>query len=284
VAWRARVVVVRSPLHATHQAAGLEKRLHPAETALSALTPSRGRGKRQIPDEATRVEAIDRVHQDQRVDGLLRGAWDKQVEQTTQDVGRGRCAVHCEKRVVQHTRDPITHLARQADTLAALCQRLGWQAFVTNAGPKRRSLQEAVWCSRHAYRVERLFHRLKSRVHLALLFVKRHEYIEGLTDLLTLGVRVFTGMAFVLRRSRETEQARRPGLHPENKHKRTDTPTAERIRKAFSAMSLTIIKTAAGEAILRRLTPLAGLQEDSLQRLGWGVALYEQLEMQGIGT
>ena len=36
--------------------------------------------------------------------------------------------------------------------------------------------------------------------------------------------------------------------------------------------------------MLRRLTPLSGLQEDILQRLGLGAALYEQLEIQGIGT
>ena len=91
-------------------------------------------------------------------------------------------------------------------------------------------------------------------------------------------------MEFVLRRSLETEQARLPGLHPENKHKMTDKPTAERILKAFADISLTIIKTAAGESILRRLTPLSGLQEDILQRLGLDAALYEQLEIQGIGT
>jgi transposase len=132
--------------------------------------------------------------------------------------------------------------------------------------------------------VERLFHRLKSRVHIAPLFVKLNEQIEGLTYLLTLGVRVLTVMEFVLRRSLETEQASLPGLHPENKHKMTDKPTAERILKAFADISLTIIKTAAGESILRRLTPLSGLQEDILQRLGLGAALYEQLEIQGIGT
>ena len=47
-----------------------------------------------------------------------------------------------------------------------------------------------------------------------------------------------------------------------------DKPTAERILKAFSDVLLTIIKQAAGEEILRRLTPLSGLQEDMLQRLG----------------
>jgi transposase len=271
-------------MHASPQAAGLEKRLSHAETTLMALTPPRGRGKRQITDEATLVEAIDHVLTDQRVEGLLSGAGAKQVEQTTHYVGRGRGSVSREKRVLQNIRDPITPIARQEAPITARSQRVGWKAFVTKAGPQRLSLQEAVLCYRNAYRVERIFHRLKSRVHIAPLFVKLNEQIEGLTYLLTLGVRVLTVMEFVLRRSLETEQARLPGLHPENKHKMTDKPTAERILKAFSDISLTIIKTAAGEDILRRLTPLSGLQEDILQRLGLGVALYEQLEIQGIGT
>jgi transposase len=282
-AWSERVLVVRSPMHADQQAAGLEKRLRHAETQLAALTPPRGRGKRQITDEATLVEAIDLVLKEHRVVGLLSLAWEKQVEQTTQYVGRGRGSVHREKRVLQKTRDHITHMARQADTIAALSQRFGWKAFVTNAGPKRLSLQEAVLCYRNAYRVERIFHRLKSRVHIAPLFVKLNEHIEGLTYLLTLGVRVLTVMEFVLRRSLQNDQARLPSLHPENKQKRTDTPTAERILKAFSDISLTIIKNAAGEDLLRRLTPLSGLQEDLLQRLGLGATLYGQLEIQTIG-
>jgi transposase len=282
VEWRERVLVVRSPLHANQQAAGLEKRLHHAETALTALTPPRGRGKRQITDEATLVEAIERVLKDQRVDGLLSVAWEKQVERTTQYVGRGRGAVHREKRVIQKTRYHITQITRQEDRIGALRQRFGWKAFVTNAGPQRLSLQEAVLCYRNEYRVERIFHRLKSRVHIAPLFVKLNEQIEGLTYLLTLGVRVLTVTEFVLRRSLESAQASLPGLHPENKHKRTDKPTAERILRAFAGISLTIIKNAAGEDILRRLTPLSELQEDILQRLGLGVTLYRQLEIQTI--
>jgi transposase len=281
-AWNERVMVVRSPMHADQQAAGLEKRLRHAETKLASLTPSRGRGKRQITTEATLVEAITLVLQEHRVDGLLSVAWEKQVEQTTQYVGRGRGAVHREKRVIEKTRYHITQIARQEDRIAALRQRLGWKAFVTNAGPNRLSLQEAVLCYRHAYRVERIFHRLKSRVQIAPLFVKLNEQIEGLTYLLTLGVRVLTVTEFVLRRSLEQAQARLPGLHPENKQKRTDKPTAERILKAFSGVSLTIITSATGEDILRHLTPLSRVQEDILQRLGLGAMLYGQLEIQNM--
>jgi transposase len=279
-AWSERVLVLRSPRHAHQQAAGLEKRLSHAEATLAALTPPRGRGQRQITDEATLLAAIDRVLTAHRVDGLLSVTWEKQVEQKTQYVGRGRGSGSREKRVIQKTRYHITHIARQEDKIADLRQRFGWKAFVTNAGPKRLSLQDAVLCYRHEYRVERIFNRLKSRVHIAPLFVKLNEQIEGLTYLLTLGVRVLTVTEFVLRRSLEKEQARLPGLHPENKQKMTDKPTAERILKAFSGISLTIITNATGEEVLRRLTPLSRLQEDILQRLGLGAALYRQLEIQ----
>ena len=284
VEWSERVLIVRSPMHATQQAAGLEKRLRHAETQLTALTPPRGRGKRQITDEATLVEAIALVLTAHRVDGLLSVAWEKQVEQTTRYVGRGRGSLSREKRVIQTTRSQITHIARQEDTLAARRQRFGWKAFVTNAGPTRLSLQDAVLGYRNEYRVERIFHRLKSRVHIAPLFVKLNDQIEGLTYLLTLGVRVLTVMEFVLRRSLQNDHAKLPGLHPENKTKMTDTPTAERILKAFADVSLTIIQNAAGEDILRRLTPLSELQKDILQRLGLDAALYEQLEIQTIGN
>src|SRR5262249_54834194 len=161
---------------------------------------------------ATLLAAIDRVLKEQRVEGLLRVAWEKQVEQTTQYIGRGRGAVHREKRVIEKTRYHITQIARQADTIATLRQHFGWKAFVTNATQTKLSWQGAVLCYRQEYRVERIFNRLKSRVHIAPLFVKLNDQIQGLTYLLTLGVRVLTVMEFVLRRSLQTDQTKLPGL------------------------------------------------------------------------
>jgi transposase len=282
--WTERVLVVRSPAHATQQAAGLETRLVHAEQKLAALTPPRGRGKRQITDEGTLLEAIDSVLKAHRVEGLLSVEWEKQTERKTRYVGRGRGSASREKRVIKNIRYQITRIDRQGDHIAALRQRFGWKAFVTNAVQKRLSLKDAVLCYRNEYRVERIFNRLKSRVHIAPMFVTRNDQIEGLTHLLTLGVRVLTVMEFVLRRSLQNDRAKLPGLHPENKQKMTDKPTVERILKAFSPVSLTIVKHAAGEEIMRRLTPLSGLQEDILRRLGLCTSLYGQLEIQEIGN
>ena len=281
--WSERVLVVRSAVQAAHQAAGLEKRLAHAETQLAALTPPRGRGKRQMTDEATLVEAMAHVLTAHRVEGLLSVVWEQQVEQTIHSVGRGRGAENREKRVSEKIRYHITRIARAEDTITALTARFGWKAFVTNATPQRLSLADAILCYRNEYRIERIFNRLKSRVHIAPLFVTRDDQIEGLTYLLTLGVRVLTVMEFVLRRSLQNEQAPLPGVHPENGKKVTNTPTAERILKAFREVSLNILQTATGEEIRRWLTPLSALQQAILSRLGLATSLYQQLEIQNSG-
>jgi transposase len=283
VAWRERVLVLRSPVHAERQVQGLETRLTNAEKKLAALTPARGRGKRQITEEATLVAAIDHVLQAQRVEGLLSLAWEQQIERHTHYVGPGRGSTKREQRVTEKIRYHITRIVRREGPIADLTQRFGWKAFVTNAPKEQLSLADAVLCYRNEYRVERIFNRLKSRLQIAPLFVKLNDQLEGLTYLLTLGVRVLTVMEFVLRRSLQNDQVQLPGLHPENKKKMTDKPTAERILKAFAAVSLTIIKQDTGEDIVRRLTPLSACQEDILQRLGLGTSLYRQLEIQDIG-
>src|SRR6266700_1249697 len=114
-AWTERVLVMRSPMHAQQQAAGLETRLGYAETKLAALTPSRGRGKRQSTDEATLVEAIDTGRKDHRVHGLLSVAWEKQSERKTHSVGRGRGSASRGKQVIERVRYHITRIARQGD-------------------------------------------------------------------------------------------------------------------------------------------------------------------------
>ena len=186
VAWRSvqrngreRVLVVRSPVHAERQAAGLEKRLAHAEQKLAALTPARGRGKRQITEEANLVAAIDHVLKEQRVEGLLHLEWEQQIERHTHYVGRGRGSATRPQRVVRTIRYHITRIARQGGPIAALKERFGWKAFVTNATPERLSLADAVLCYRNEYRIERIFNRLKSRVHIAPLFVKRRRPNRG---------------------------------------------------------------------------------------------------------
>ena len=61
-----------------------------------------------------------------------------------------------------------------------------------------------------------------------------------------------------------------------NRPKETDKPTTERLLKAFSGITLTIIN--AGGKTIRHLTPLSELQKEILKRLDLDISLYLNLE------
>ena len=281
--WHERVLVIHSAAHTEKQVQGLEKRLRNAEAKLYSLTPPRGRGKRQLTTESDLLEAISQVLKTHRVEGLLRVEYVKQTERQTKYVGRGRGSAQREQQVIEKVRYHITEVKRADEQIADVKARLGWKAFVTNASAKRLPLADAVLCYRHEYRIERIFSRLKSRLQIAPLYVKREDQIEGLTYLLTLGVRVLSVMEFALRRSLERDQAALPGLHAENRLKWTAKPTAERVLKAFSRVTLTIIQDRTGREIGRWLTPLSSVQQEIVQRLGLDVSVYTQLEIHHTG-
>ena len=118
--WTERVLVVRSPAHAERQVAGLAKRLATAEHKLAALTPARGRGKRQITEEAQLVAAIDKVLKEQQVEGLLQVEWQQEIERHTHYVGRGRGSATRQQRVTEHSRYHLTRITRQEGPIRAL--------------------------------------------------------------------------------------------------------------------------------------------------------------------
>jgi transposase len=277
--WHERVLVVHSSAHAQKQAEGLEKRLSNAEAKLYALTPARGRGKRQLTTESALLEAISQVLKAHRVEGFLRVEYVKETACQTQYTGRGRGSSKRQQQQIEKVRYQVTEVRRDDEQLADFKAGLGWKAFVTNAPAKRLPLAEAVLCYRHEYRIERIFSRLKSRLQIAPMYVKREDQIEGLTYLLTLGVRVLSVMEFALRRSLERDQAALPNLHAENRLKWTAKPTAERVLKAFSRVTLTILQHRSGREIGRWLTPLSGVQQEIVQRLGFDASIYTQLEI-----
>src|SRR2546430_14313673 len=67
-------------------------------------------------ESATLLAAIDLVLTEQRVEGLLTVTWEKQVEQHTQYVGRGRGSQSRSQRVVEHTRYHITPYSQKTQT------------------------------------------------------------------------------------------------------------------------------------------------------------------------
>lgn len=279
VKWTERVLVIKSPTHAEQQIKGLEKRINTAIKKIEALTPERGRGKRQITDEEQLLTAIKKVLKEQRIRAeWLEIDYEKQVDKKTKFVGKGRGSKNRAKKVVKKVRFSINSVTRNEDAIDEAKERFGWKAFVTSQSLKTQSLSEAVINYRHEYRISLLFNRLKSDLNIAPNFVKRNDQIAGLTNLLSLGVRVLSVIEYVVRRSLQQDKATLPNLHPENRQKETSIPTAKRLLSAFSNISLTIISTSIGE-VFRYLTPLSKLQMEIMNRLGLDISLYLKLEI-----
>jgi transposase len=277
IEWTERILVVKSFNYARQQECGLDKRLANAEKKLHALTPPRGRGKRQITHEETLKTAIENIEKTHRVEGLLRVEYEREVERKTKYVGRGRGGTHRQQEVVESIRYHITAVTPQAQKIQELKKTFGWRAYVTDTSEEQLCLEDAVRLYRQECRVERIFHRLKNRLNLVPMYVSEPDQVKGLNHLLTLGVRVLTLIEFVVRRSLEQEQTSLPGLHPENQHKTTDRPTSERLLKAFEGITLTILHVK--DQVIRHLTPLSELQKDILKRLELNDALYQNLEI-----
>jgi len=274
--WTERVFVVYSESYAKAQERGLEQRLATATTKLNTLTPPRGRGKRQIKDEAQLMQAAQVILQAHRVEGLLSYTFERQEERHIQFVGRGRGAANRPQRIVEQVRYQITSVIRHETDITALKETFGWRAYATDVPAEQLTLEEAVLTYRDEWLIERGFHRLKGApLSLNPLFVKRDDQVVGLIHLLTIAIRLLTLIEFVVRRALKREQAELVGLHKENPKKSTATPTTERLLQAFSNITLTIVQLP--DRVVRHVTPLAPLQVRILELLGLSPDIYRSL-------
>jgi transposase len=274
--WTERVLVVRSDSYRQAQQRGLEARLQRATAELLALTPPPGRGKRQVRDEAALSQAAEAILNRHAVSGLLRYTFERQEKRRLQFVGRGRGSSERAQIERVTVRYQITAVSRQAEAIATRQTMLGWRAYVTDAPVDRLTLAQAVLTYREEWLIERGFHRLKG-VPLSLdpVFVKRDDQVTGLTNLLSIAVRLLTLIEFVVRRNLKRHQEKLAGLLPQNPKKGIDNPTTERLLKMFDNITLTIVQLP--DRIIRHVTPLTTLQTRILELLGLSPSIYTSL-------
>jgi transposase len=102
-------------------------------------------------------------------------------------------------------------------------------------------LTEAVSAYKEQWQPERGFHRFKQgRLSALPIYFRDEDKIKGLMFLLTIALRVFTLMEFVVRRQLRQSQSSLAGLYEGNPQPSTNRPTAEQMLKAFRNLTLYI--------------------------------------------
>ncbi len=278
VAWVERVQVVRSQALAAHQANQLAQRLAKAETAVRALTPARGRGKRQYRDEAALRAAVAQVLERYDVTGVLRVSWQREEHTITRDVGRGRGSPHRPTQTEVDVRYVITRVDHDEAAIEQQRHRLGWRVQVTNLPREQMSLAQAVVHYRGGWCLERDFHLVKDRpLGISPLYVRRDDQIIGLTRLLTLALRLLTLIETQVRHGLARAGAPLAGLYEGQPRRTTERPTGVRLLKAVARAEITLTRIQMGTRQLWHITPLPHVLAQALKYLGLSPSLYKRL-------
>jgi transposase len=268
--WQERVLVVYSPTLAEQASQALTQRLQQAQTALLALTPPPGRGRRPWSELAPLQAAVDAIIQRFRVSELLTVTFERQESQRPLRKYKERPPGSTTK--VRYQLQVAPDLA----AVARLRRTLGWRLFVTNCPTTQFSLADAVYAYREAPLHEHNFSRLKNRpLGLRPLYVHRPEHMVGLVRLLSVALRLLTLVEFVVRRELDKQHIALSALYEGNPHRSTTQPTTERLLRAFQPITLTSI-TLPGQHI-SHLTPLTPLQLQILALLGLPETVYTDL-------
>lgn len=264
VRWQERYLVVYSTSLATAQRRGLHQRLEQAQTALDKLAAKPGDELEQLN---AKVEAILKRH---RVNEFFSVTITAQSVTLTRYLGRGRPAANAPTQQVtqiqlQLESQRLPQAIEQAEQLA------GWRLYVTNAPSTQLSLPQAILYYRAEWVLERGFHRFKRGNLPALpIYFKNQDRIAGLMFLLTIALRVFTLIEFVVRLALQTTQQSLAGLYDGNPKRTTDHPSAEQLLKAFSNLTLYFLPDA---SIF--VTPLSELQRQILALMKLPDSLYQ---------
>ena len=277
IAWTERGFVVRSERYRASAVESLKKHLEAATAELLALTPPRGRGKHQIKEENVLVSAAEAILKNHDVEGLLCYTFERQEKSITKHIGRGRGGPNRVKHTIVTVRYQITGVLRQEAAIDAHKKTLGWRVYVSNAPAEQLSLEQAVLTYRDEWIIEHGFHRLKGApLSLNPLFLKNDDQVAGLTNLLSIAVRMLTLVEFVVRRKLKQNQEKLTGLIENNPKKGIDNPTTERLLRTFRGIYLSTVHLPNQEP-LRHITRLSNLQIRILELLGLSPIIYSQL-------
>jgi len=272
IVWQERLLVIRSHSYTQTMHKGLHRRLDKAEAALKKLTPARGRGKQQIKDEQSLLDAIKKIEKQYRIQSFFH------YHYTSEDKERHiRAYKDKPARTERKVRYQLT-VTRNQEAIVQAEFRVGWRIYATNAPAKTLSLTKAVLAYRDQYIEENIFRRLQGKfLSITPVYIQRDDHAQGLFHLLTLGARLLALGDYQAKQALAQEKTELTGIYRGNPKRGTARPTTERMLKAFENINLLLIPSETQDTCF--VTSLSSVQERILALLGLPTSLYTSLQI-----
>jgi len=264
VRWDERYLVVYSHTLATATIRGQQQRLDRATAALSKLATKPGDDLEQLNQK---VAAILKRY---RVKEFFAVTTTAETSTQTRYLGRGRPTAKSVQEQVTRLNLQL-QFQQQSAAIEQTKQLAGWRLYVTNAPSTRLTLPQAVTYYRDEWLLERGFHRFKrGRLPALPIYFQNQERIAGLMFLLTIALRVFTLIEFVVRQALHNAQQSLAGLYDGNPKRATARPSTEQLLKAFRHLILYFLPDS---RIF--ITPLSALQRQILFLMKLPESIYQ---------
>ncbi|KAF0247254.1 MAG: hypothetical protein FD167_3342, partial [bacterium] len=227
--WQERTIAVYSPKLAVGLRRNLDERIIKAKTQLLALTPSPKRGVRQAKELCLLQSQTQEIIKCYRVEPFLSLDYKQQTYFTSQHSSQSQLRYEI-------------NVNLNSDIIKKEREFLGWRLYATNAPSSLLSLQKAVSIYRNSSSIDHNFSRLKGQpLGLRPLFIKREDPLIGLVRLLSLALRLLTLTEFLVRQALYNSNESLSGLYSGNPNRKTSSPSAERLLKAFRGIFLSIV-------------------------------------------
>ena len=269
IKWTERRLIVRSYQHAHAATQALEARLSAAANDLAKLN-ERGRGQEHFRDVESLTRAAQAVPQKHKVEGCFRFTCE---EHTTEYRVRAYKERPAETRI---EREVSLRFERDEPAIQQLTRLFGWRIYGTNQPIADFSLEQLVCAYRDEYLVERNFGRLKGKsLALTPMYLQDDNRATGLIRLLSIALRALTLLEHVVRENLAKTGQKLAGVYAGNPKRKTATPKAETILRAFKNIYLTTIQVAGQTR--QQITPLNDVQRQILALCELPANLYDML-------
>lgn len=258
--WEERHLVVHSYAVAQKELDRFNDRLQKADDALAKLAAKPVQKACELERKANAI--VKRYR--------LSDCFELKVQSSSLSLGKANVAdIPC---VTSESPTPwfLLHYQQLPEAIAQTQLLMGWRIYLTNTPVEQLSLNQALDYYRGQWSIERGFHRFK-RGHLPALpvYFRNETRIAGLMFVLSIALRLFCLLEYVVRRALKATNAKLAGLYHGNPKRTTNHPTTEALLKVFH--DITWYRLPDGST---QITPLNALQQKVLALMNVPQSIY----------
>ena len=232
VNWEERHLVVHSYAVAQKELERFNDRLQKAEDALAKLAAKPGPKACEL--ERNAIAIVKRYR--------LSNCFELAVQPSSLTFGKTNAVdIPCVSRDAPPS-SFLLHYQQSPEAIAQAQLLMGWRIYLTNTSTEQLSLNQALDCYRGQWSLERGFHRHKRGQLPALpIYFRNETRIAGLMFMLSIALRLFCLLEYVVRRALKATDAKLAGLYDGNPKRATKRPTTEALLKVFDGITLYLL-------------------------------------------